>query len=264
MPLTTDQTVLITGASSGIGRELAIVFAKNHFNLILVARSGHALEQLRSEIINPYISVTVIDMDLAVVGAAERLYEQITALDISIDILINNAGFGLTGDFEQLDLAQQLEMIQLNVVTLTTLTHLCLPDMIRRNYGRIVNVGSIVSFSSTPAMAVYAATKAFILSLTEALYVELKQKGNITVTALCPGPTKTGFAARANIGKLSAWFNRYGMTAQDVARIGYYGMLRRKAIVVPGMTNKLLLAVLAIIPRPLLRKGMASILSKMN
>jgi len=231
--LNKKRNVLITGASSGIGYELAKIFANNGYNLILVARNKERLEQLRSEL--HQVKVTILAKDLSSPHAAQELYSQVQALQLPVDILINNAGYGMQGKFHQLDLEKQLNMVHLNIVALMELTHYFVQEMVSRKYGRIMNIGSIASFISTPSMSTYAATKAFVLSFSESLNSELKGKGDLCVTALCPGPTTTNFAQTANIaGDLETAFKRLSLPASFVAQAGYEAMMKKKAVVIPG------------------------------
>lgn len=244
----TNQTALITGASSGIGLELAKLFAKDGYDLVLVARSEGKLNQLKGELEAQYgIRGTVIAMDLGKPEEAYRLKEELKGKHIEIDVLVNNAGFGLYGAFDETDLEDELSMIDINIKALTALTKLFLPGMKERGRGKIMNVASSAAFQPGPLMAVYYATKSYVLSLTEALENELKGSG-VTVTALCPGPTETGFKSRANLGE-SKLFKSGVMDVQTVARIGYDGLMRGKTIVIPGFKNKLLANSIRFIPR---------------
>lgn len=230
-----NGTVLITGASSGIGYELARVFAANHHNLVLVARSQDGLQKLADELIIQYkIRADVIVQDLSLQGAAQSIFETVSNRRLSIDILINNAGAGTIGMFHETDEAKDHEMVQLNIVALTQLTKLFSREMINNGGGKILNVASTGSFSPGPFIAVYYATKAYVLSLSEALYTELKPYG-ILVSTLCPGATKTDFANRA--GKKDA---PGAMRADKVARVAYEGLLKNKRLIIPGIMNKLL------------------------
>ena len=192
-----NKTALITGSSGGIGEDFAVAFAKRKVNLVLVARRVDKLAQLRTRLleISPGITVDVIPADLAVPGSAEALAAQVTELGRSIDILINNAGVGNHGDFVTQGVAENAAQIQLNCVTLTELTGLFLPAMTKAGRGLVINVASTAAFQPTPGMAVYGATKAFVLSFTEALWQETKSTG-VRVFALCPGATETEFFAR--------------------------------------------------------------------
>lgn len=227
------KTVLITGASFGIGYELAKIFAKEKYNLILVARNLEKLNQIKDELQNPDIQIFTIQKDLSYPNSPKELFDEINKKGLEIDILINNAGFGLLGSFVELDLQTQLDMIQLNITSLVHLTYLVLPQMIAKNSGKIMNVSSTAAFQPGPNMAVYYATKAFVLSFSEALYAELKSKG-ITVTALCPGPTRTEFQKRARMENINLERSKLipYMSAEKVAQIGYDGLMKGKRVVI--------------------------------
>src|SRR5271156_1552208 len=199
MPVPDRQTALITGASFGIGSEFARIFAREGYNLVLVARSADKLRQLASELEKAHGTRSLIlAADLTEPGASAYVLDQTTRADIQVDVLVNNAGFGQYGLFVEKDLEECLPQIQLNVTTLTHLTRLYLPAMVGRQSGRILNVASTAAFQPGPLMAVYFATKAYVLYLSEALSNELQETG-VTVTCLCPGPTATEFQERAKI-----------------------------------------------------------------
>jgi uncharacterized protein len=244
---------LITGASGGIGYHLAKVAASDHKNLILVARSGEKLETLAGELrsINKVEVITAV-VDLSENTGVEKLLLLLRDKEIAIEALINNAGFADFSDFAEADLHKNLEMIRLNIATLTHLTHYCLQGMKKVGSGRIMNVASTAAFMPGPGMAVYYATKAYVLSFSEALSREMKGSG-ITVTALCPGPTDTGFAATAGLGK--SLLNRLLplATATEVAMIGYRAMINGKTLVVPGFMNKLSVMTPRFLPRTVIR-----------
>lgn len=246
------STALVTGASSGIGLELARLFARDHHGLILVARREAELarvaEELRS-LGSP--AVWIVVQDLSRPSAAAEIHEAVVREGVSVDVLVNNAGFGAAGPFLATDLQSEMEMMQVNMVSLVHLTKLFLPEMVTRKRGRILNVASTASFQPGPLMAVYYATKAFVLSFSEALAEELRQTG-VTVTALCPGPTRTEFQRRAGLEKsrLVSGF----LAIQDaaaVASVGYRSMLRGRRIVVPGVMNWLLAESVRFTPRRL-------------
>jgi hypothetical protein len=231
------KTVLITGASSGIGRELAKVYAGEGWDLVLSARRTNKLEELGRELSAAGSVSTVIPADLTDPGAPERIYDDITNRGIQIDLLINNAGFGLGGEFLSSDIKAVLGMLQVNIVALTALTRLFLPDMIKRGDGGIINVASTAAFIPIPLMAAYGASKSYVLSFSEALAEETRGSG-VVVTALCPGPTITEFAKGAGI-EGSLLFRLFGMDVRKVAEAAYRGHTRKKALVVPGLLNKL-------------------------
>lgn len=224
------NTALITGASSGIGRQLAWVHAETKGDLILVARREDALNQLRDELVARHgIEVLCIPMDLNEVGAPERLFDQITSQGIEVEFLINNAGFGLHGLYHEQEWATDEAMIHLNVTVLCELTHRFLPGMIQRKRGRILNVGSTAGFQPGPLMAVYYASKAYVLSFSQAIAEEVERLG-VTVTVLCPGPVDTEFFDRANAKQVSMF--KAGATARDVAELGYRAMLKGRLVVI--------------------------------
>jgi short-subunit dehydrogenase len=242
---------LITGASAGLGAEFARQCAGRGEKLLLVARRRDRLEALAAE-----LGGAVIAGDLAEPGAPERLVDEIAARGLSVDTLINNAGFGLAGRFDTLPRERQREMIDLNVRALTELCHHVLPGMRARQRGAILNVASTAAFQAGPYMAVYYATKAYVLSFTEALHQELKKSG-IRVTALCPGPTATEFfdVAGAGEGRLA----RMATDPVAVVRAGLDGLARNQAIVIPGAMNKVTAQSNRLLPRALVRRIVARI-----
>ena len=229
-----NNTVLITGASSGIGYELARLFALQENQLILIARNKDKLSALKKELESKGNSkVYIIHKDLSEVGSGKAVFEEVKGLGLQVDILINNAGAGYVGLFHEKEIVDDMKMMQLNMVTLTELTKLFAAEMVRRKAGKILNVASTGSYHPGPYTAVYYATKAYVLSLSEALSIELKPYG-ITVSALCPGATKTEFAKRA--GKRDT---KAAMAAEDVAREAFKGLMKNKVTIIPGLQNKL-------------------------
>jgi uncharacterized protein len=230
------KTALITGASGGIGLELARIFAQNRCNLVVLARNRHSLKDVGDELQRQYgINVFVLPKDLAHPKAPGEAFADLQEAGVRIDFLVNNAGFGGLGPVWQRPLEDDLDMIQVNVTALTHLTKLFLPQILERR-GRIMNVASTAAFQPGPLMAVYYASKAYVLSFSEALAEELRGTG-VTVTTLCPGPVPTGFQARA--GGSSEFGSRKPMvlSAAEVATIGFDGFLRGKRIVIPGKLN---------------------------
>ncbi len=247
------ETVLITGASSGIGLELAKLFAADGSDLVLVARSADKLESLAGELHDRHsVSVTVLPRDLGDPAAPAELFAQMEEKGILVDVLVNNAGFGLKGNLATLDTARQMSMIQVNVNALTQLTQLFLPGMLARGRGGILNVGSTAGFQPGPNMAVYYATKAFVNSFSEALYEEVRGSG-VKVSCLCPGATATGFADVADM-KDTLLFKAGTMTSRDVAEAGLRGLRRNRPIVIPGLKNWLLAFSIRFTPRFVVRK----------
>ncbi len=246
------ETVLITGASTGIGRELARQFAAAKSNLVLVARRRERLEELAAELRKQHgVEAQVVAADLGRADAPQAILERLTRDAVTIDVLVNNAGFGALGPLAELDLGRQMEMIQVNVAALTHLTRLLLPGMIQRRRGGILNVGSIAGFQPGPFMAVYYATKAYVISFSEALADELSGSG-VTVSCLCPGPTVTEFAETAKMGH-TLLFKLRPMTAGQVAEAGYRAFRRGKVLVVPGVLNYLGSMGVRFVPRSLAR-----------
>ncbi len=229
------KTVLITGASSGIGRELAHTFAKNNYNLILTARRKERLEDIKKDIEKTLsVSVQVIQLDLAASGSAELLYKKTNG--IRVDILINNAGVGVYGDFKEIDMEKEEKMLILNIITLTKLTRLFAGDMIKAGQGNIVNIASTAAFQAVPLMASYSASKAYVLNFSEAIAHELK-KYNITVTTICPGATRTEFADVASMNK-SIFKN--APTAKELAEFTYKEMAKGKTIAIHSLKNRIM------------------------
>jgi uncharacterized protein len=237
----TSKHALITGATAGIGRELARVFAAEGWSLVLVARRSEVLAEVGAELkANHGIGTTVITGDLGTRAGVDAVVRAVEGKGLAIDALVNNAGHGLAGPFAELDADKQLGMIDLNVTGLTALTRAFLPGMIERRRGAILNVASTAGFQPGPFMAVYYATKAYVLSFSEALSEELRGTG-VTVTALCPGYTETEFAARASEHQRPRLFSGPMGTgdARQVAEFGYRAMQRGRRIAIPGWINKL-------------------------
>ena len=243
---------LITGASAGLGAEFARQCAARGENLVLVARRRDRLEALRAELGG---NVTIIDADLAPAGAHDALLGRLAAEGLEVELLINNAGFGLSGPVAGQAAERHCEMIDLNVRALTALTRAVLPGMLARGHGGILNVASTAAFQPGPYMAVYYATKAYVLSFTEALHQELKGTG-IKVTALCPGPTATEFF---DVAKVKGLLPRLAADAPGVVRAGLKGLDRNRAIVIPGGRNRLLAQGSRFLPRAAMRRVMARI-----
>jgi uncharacterized protein len=230
------KTALVTGASVGIGRDLAELFARDGHHLVLTARNESQLQELAAKLRDQYhVNVEVLVQDLSVAGASQRIFEQLQSK--SIDYLVNNAGFGTHGPFAEAEIASQLAMLQVNIVALTHLTRLFLPGMLQRGSGRIMNLASVAAFLPGPLMAVYFATKAYVLSFSEALAGEVAGSG-VTVTAVCPGATKTEFQIRAGIAD-TPMFQKGAMNSEKAARLGYDAMMRGKRTIVTGFSNKL-------------------------
>ena len=248
--MASQRTALITGASFGIGLELARIFAREGYNLVLVARTADRLRQVASELekANGTRSL-ILASDLAAPGAAAYVHDQTTRAELAVDVLVNNAGFGQFGLFAENDLEECLQQIQLNITTLTHLTRLYLPDMLARKSGRILNVASTAAFQAGPLMSVYYATKAYVLHFSEGIANELQGTG-VTVTCLCPGPTVTEFHKRANM--LTSRMLQFGaMDARTVAEDGYRGLMAGKPVVISGFRNWLVAQSVRFSPRRL-------------
>lgn len=247
------KTALITGASTGLGADFAHILASRRVNLVLVARNETRLAELAHTLTKKHnVTCQVIRSDLAESGSALRLFDEVKSRKISVDILINNAGYGLWGAFAESNFSEMSGMIQLNVNTLTELTRLFLPDMLERKSGHILNVASTAAFQPGPWMGVYYATKAYVLSFGEALAEELKGTG-VSVTTLCPGPTKTEFFDRARMGN-SRMKRMLFADSMACARTGIDGMFQQRAVVVDGMMNWFFTLTARVLPRATMRR----------
>lgn len=254
-------TALVTGASGGIGEELARLFAADGHSLVLVARSLDKLERLAAELKQKHnVSARVLASDLSRPESPREIFDELEGAGVSVDALVNNAGFGSYGLFAETDLKQELDMLQVNVVALTHLTKLFLPAMLARGRGYVMNVASTAAFQPGPLMAVYYASKAYVLSFSEALANECEATG-VRISALCPGPTETGFVAAAGMGD-SKLFDRAVMDARTVAEAGYRGLLAGKPVVIPGFRNNLLARSIGFFPRGLVTKVVRGIQEK--
>ena len=230
-----DKWALVTGGSSGFGIEFARELASRGCNLVLNARREDRLEQVATEIRQDFgVSVEIIPMDLAQPGTPQALYRRIKANDIRVDVLINNAGFGIYGDFSQVDWLREEQMLQVNILALTHLTRLFLPDMVARDFGYILNVGSNSAYQPSPLVASYAASKSFVLNFSEALNYELRHI-NVHCTAVCPGPVPTGFQKVAGWDENSPFIRIIRIDSADVARVGIKAMLKGRSSIVPGL-----------------------------
>ncbi len=243
---------LITGASSGIGRELAVIAARENHNLILVARSEDKLQVLAEELKTGQIDIQILAINLSAPSAAQDIYAFCRRNKLRIDTLINNAGFGDYGDFAHSNLGRQREMIDLNIRTLTELTHLLLPQMLVRGEGKILNLGSVASFLPGPLMSVYFASKAYVLSFSQALAEELRGTG-VSVTCLCPGPTQSNFGKVARVGNKNA-ITTAKVTAAEVAGLGWHALQAGKTVAIYGFGNKIAIQLIKFTPRNLLAR----------
>ncbi len=257
-----SNTALITGASNGIGLELAYIHAQKGGDLVLVARNLKRLEEIKAEIISKYnVTVHVIGKDLSIKNAALDIYNELKSLQTKIDVLINNAGFGDYGMFAETSWEKEEQMINLNITTLTQFTKLFLKDMMSSRKGKIMNVASTASFLPGPLMAVYFATKAYVLHFSEAINNEINKSG-VTVTALCPGPTESGFQNIADMHESKMVKGKKLPTSQEVAQYGYNAMMNGKAVAIHGFMNYLMANSVRFTPRNLVVKIVRSIQDK--
>ncbi len=257
-------TALITGASNGIGLELAKIHASKGDNLVLVARNKSKLDELKAELEKQFnISVYTIGKDLAASNAAQDVYDETIRQKIQIDYLINNAGFGDFGMFVETDWHKELQMINLNITTLTQFTKLYLKDMVKRKSGKIMNVASTAAFQSGPTMAVYYATKAYVLSFSEAVDNEVREHG-VTVTTLCPGATESGFQAAAAMEESALVKGKKLPTSKEVAEYGYKAMMKGKTVAIHGTMNYLMANSVRFTPRALVVKITRKLQDKAN
>jgi uncharacterized protein len=256
------KTALITGASGGIGLELARLFARDHYNLVVVARKTEKLEELKRELTAAHgIQVHVLTVDLALPDSAMIVFNQLNRENLIPDCLINNAGFGDFGFFWETNWQKTAEMIQLNITTLTQLTRLILPQMLKNKNGRIMNIASTAGFLPGPLMAVYYATKAYVLSFTEALANELNGTG-VQICAFCPGPTTTGFQEAAGMSGARLKRLKAMMPAAAAAHYGYHSMFKGKSIILPGFFNKLTPVMVRLFPRKIMTQMIRSLSGK--
>ena len=232
------QTALITGASSGIGKALARKFANNGYDIVVVARQESMLEEVAAEL-SRYrdISVTVIAKDLTQESAPQEIYDELKARKIVIDVLVNDAGVGQGGMFHETDFEKSINVIKLNIEALTRMTKLFLTDMVARNSGKILNVGSVAGFEPGPLAAVYHASKAYVFSFSEAIAEEIKGT-NVQITVVCPGPTATEFFRKAGMEDIKPQGKEVLMEAQEVANLGYDGMVKGDFVVMPALLNR--------------------------
>jgi short-subunit dehydrogenase len=258
------ENALITGASGGIGYELAKLLARDHHNLVLVARSGDKLAQIASELQNQFgVTVKTVPLDLAAPAATKFLSDQLQREGVTVDILVNNAGFGAFGEFAQMREEEILGQIHLNVTALTYLTRLFLPPMLQRHQGKVMNVASTAGFVPGPLMAVYYATKAYVISFSEALANELRGSG-VTVTCFCPGATHTGFAKRAGTEN-SRLFKQLGaMDVETVARDGYRAVMGGHTLAISGVHNWVVAESVRFAPRKMVTAVSRWIAGKVN
>jgi uncharacterized protein len=243
---------LITGASKGIGKSIAEQLAARGFDLLLVARSAGLLEQVAKEISqSTNKNCQWLALDLAEDRAAESVFEYCNKNQLVVSVLVNNAGYGLSGSFEKYSVQEHTDMLRVNIITLTQLTRLFLPFLLKQPAAYILNIGSTASYQAVPMLSAYAASKAYVLNFSRGLYQELK-KTNVSVTCICPGPTDTNFVNRANVGtKGQKAAERFNMSPQTVARIAVDCLFRRKPEVITGGLNKLTAFFAWLLPKPI-------------
>ncbi len=264
MKMQQPKTVLITGASKGIGYELAKLFAGDLYNLVLVARNNNLLREVKNKLQqeHPDIDIEVITQDLSKPGAVREVFRKTEEKQIVIDVLVNNAGIGVFGKFYEEDFDRISALLHINIVALTELTRLYLEPMVERNEGKILNISSVAGFLPGPYMAVYYASKAYVLSFSEALASELSGTG-VTVTTSCPGPTKTGF--QQEVGSESSFLSRFHLfaSAREVAEDAYKALLKGKKIEIPGILNNTLVSTSRILPDKI-KAGIVKKLQEVN
>lgn len=255
------QTALVTGASAGIGVDLAECFAADGYNLILAARTERALREVADRLAKTHaITATPIAVDLGAIGGGQRLADAIATRGLSVDVLVNNAGYGLAGAFSGSDAAGQLGMIDLNDRALVELTHIYWPAMLANRRGGVLNVASTAAFQPGPLMAIYYASKAFVLSFSEALWEEARGTG-VKVSCLCPGPTVSKFRERAGTGKVRLSQTGAPMPTMTVARMGYDAWQRNQRVAVTGTRNRLMAALVPFMPRTALLRAVRNLQS---
>jgi short-subunit dehydrogenase len=248
------RTALITGASGGIGLELARIFAREGYNLVLVARSSDKLEQIGADLSKRHgVSVLSLPKDLSDPASPDEIHARLLDAKIEIDVLVNNAGFTVFGPFVENDFSKEQELMQVNMVTLTHLTKLFLKPMVERGWGRVMNVASTAAFQPGPLMACYYASKAYVLYFSEALHSELEGSG-VTVTAFCPGPTETGFQKRGEMEDSRLVAGRRLLDSKTVARAGYRALMRGQAVLIIGPSSWLFVQTIRFLPRAVVRR----------
>ncbi|MET0570573.1 MAG: SDR family oxidoreductase [Pedobacter agri] len=250
---------LITGASKGLGKAFAIELARKGYNLALVARSEGELAEICKELSNQYgVAATFLAIDLAETSSPETVFKWVAENDLKISVLINNAGYGLWGNFSSLGLSAQMDMCRLNMDTVVKLCHLFIPRMLLEKRAYILNVSSTAAYQAVPTLAIYSATKSFILSFTRALRFE-NMKSNLSITCLSPGPVDTGFAQRAGLDAFSKMAEKFNMKPKEVAKLGLKGMFDYKSEIIPGFTNLISVYANRILPKFFIEKMAAGI-----
>ncbi|MFW0718036.1 SDR family NAD(P)-dependent oxidoreductase [Pedobacter sp. N23S346] len=250
---------VVTGASKGIGKSIAFELAKKGFNLLLIARSADELAKLSREIATEHgVATDFMAIDLGEYNSPKKVADWIDEKKYRINTLVNNAGYGIWGQFKELDLQAQMEMCRLNMDTVVSLCHLLIPALSKEKQSYILNISSTAAYQAVPTLAIYSATKAFVLSFTRALRFELKNT-SISVTCMSPGPVDTGFAHRAGLDAFSKMAEKFNMQPAEVAAIAVKGMLGRKSEIVPGLTNIVSVYANRFLPKSFIEKMAAGI-----
>lgn len=258
-----NKVALITGTTSGIGEAFSRKLAMENYTLILISRDEKALKAQALHLETTYgISVFTFALDLLTHDGVQSVFKFVEKLNLKITVLINNAGFNEAGAFLDTDLTKECQMIDLHIKVTTKMTKLFLPQMIENQHGRILNLGSTGSYMPCPCDAVYAATKAYILSFSKAIHAECKSS-NVAITTLCPGPTRTAFATKANMEN-TRLFNHFVMTPEKVAQIGYTALMKGKVIAIPGLYNKLTVLSSKILPSCLINSCTRLLLKRVD
>lgn len=241
---------LITGASRGIGKSIAEQLAAKGNNLLLISRSEETLMELKKSIVERYkVHVEYLAIDLSSPDSAAQIYNWYTTKEYKINILVNNAGYGIWGVFETLSIQSQLEMLQINMLTVVQLTHTLLPELKTHANAYILNVASTAAYQAVPTLSLYAASKSFVLSFTRGIRLELQGTG-VSVSCLCPGPTSTDFVIRAGMSdEIKKKSETFGMSSEDVAVIGIKGMYKGTPEIIPGLLNKIIVLITAFVPK---------------
>jgi short-subunit dehydrogenase len=253
---------LVTGASSGIGREIALQLAQAGYSLLLVSRNEAELAELGKLIVQKNgVKTAFLAIDLSLPDSAQQVADWCVKNEYPVDILANNAGYGLWGHFDHVELEGQVNMVNLNISTVVALTYLMLPVLKKASQAYVLNVASTAAYQAVPTLAVYAATKSFVLSFSRAISYELKDT-NISVSCLCPGPTETGFARRAGMDALKDLAEKFNMPAAEVARKGIKGMFDKKKEIIPGTLNLISAKAVSFIPKRLVEKVSAGLYDK--
>jgi len=253
---------LVTGASSGIGREIALQLAQAGFSLLLVSRNEAELAELSELITQKYdVKSAFLAMDLSLPASAQQVADWCIKNQYPVDILVNNAGYGLWGHFQDIELEGQLNMVSLNISTVVALTYLMLPVLKKATQAYVLNVASTAAYQAVPTLAVYSATKSFVLLFSRAISYELKDT-HVSVSCLCPGPTETGFAHRAGLDALKELADKFNIPAEEVAREGITGMFNKKKEIIPGAFNLVSAKAVSFIPKRLVEKVSAGLYDK--